>query len=98
MGFLSVIPPIVAVALAIITKRVLFSLFIIIWVGVLIAVGGDPFTAVSMTFTWINYVMIYPWNDRFLVMTASLETGATFMFKKGGSDVLIRMLEKKLTT
>ena len=97
MGFLSVIPPIVAVALAIITKRVLFSLFISIWVGGLIAAGGDPFTAVGMTFTWIKDVMIDPWNARFLVMTALLGTGAAFMFKTGGSDGLIRMLEKKLT-
>src|SRR5699024_3906559 len=98
MGFLSVIPPIVAVALAIITKRVLFSLFISIWVGGLIAAGGDPFMAVGMTFTLIKDVMIDPWNARFLVMTALLGIGEAFMFKTGGSDGLIRMLEKKLTT
>ncbi|WP_099159767.1 Na+/H+ antiporter NhaC family protein [Virgibacillus ndiopensis] len=98
MDFLSVIPPIVAVVLAIITKRVLLSLFISIWVGGLIAAGGDPFEAVAVTFTWMKDVMIDPWNARFLVMTALLGTGAAFMFKTGGSDGLIRVLEKKLTT
>lgn len=98
MGFLSVIPPLVAVILAILTKRVLLSLFISIWVGGLIASGGDPFEGVGITFTWMKDVMTDPWNARFLVMTALLGTGAAFMFKTGGSAGLIKMLEKKLTT
>ncbi len=97
-GFLSVIPPIVAVALAIITKRVLLSLFVSIWVGGLIAAGGNPFEAVGITFTWLKDVMVDPWNARFLVMTALLGCGAAFMFKTGGSQGLINVLEKKLTT
>src|SRR5690625_780381 len=51
-----------------------------------------------MTFTWIKDVMIDPWNARFLVMTALLGTGAAFMFTTGGSDGLLRVLEKKITT
>lgn len=98
MDFLSVVPPIVAVVLAILTKRVLFSLFISILVGGLIATGGNPFGAVGITFTWMKDVMIDPWNARFLVMTALLGTGAAFMFKTGGSDGLIKLLEKKLTS
>ncbi|WP_019376411.1 Na+/H+ antiporter NhaC family protein [Virgibacillus halodenitrificans] len=98
MDFLSVIPPIVAVVLAIFTKRVLFSLFISIWVGGLIFARGNPFEAVGVTFTWMKDVMVDPWNARFLVMTALLGTGAAFMFKTGGSEGLIRLLEKKLTT
>lgn len=98
MDFLSVIPPIVAVVLAILTKRVLFSLFISIWVGGFIAADGNPFAAVGMTFTWMKDVMVDPWNARFLVMTALLGTGAAFMFKTGGSDGLIKILEKRLTT
>ncbi|RYG73710.1 Na+/H+ antiporter NhaC family protein [Lentibacillus lipolyticus] len=98
MDFLSVIPPIVAVALAIITKRVLLSLFVSIWVGGLIAAGGNPFEAVGITFTWMKDVMVDPWNARFLVMTALLGCGAAFMFKTGGSQGLINVLEKKLTT
>lgn len=98
MDFLSVVPPIVAVVLAIVTKRVLLSLFISIWVGGLIAAGGNPFEAVSVTFTWIKDVMVDPWNARFLVMTALLGCGAAFMFKTGGSQGLINILESRLTT
>lgn len=98
MEFLSVIPPIVAVVLAILTKRVLLSLFISILVGGLIAAGGNPFEAVGITFTWMKDVMIDPWNARFLVMTALLGTGAAFMFKIGGAQGLIRALGKKLNS
>ncbi|MEN1967474.1 Na+/H+ antiporter NhaC family protein [Lentibacillus sp. N15] len=98
MDFLSIVPPIVAVVLAILTKRVLLSLFISIWVGGLIAAGGNPFAGIGITFTWMKDVMIDPWNARFLVMTSLLGAGAAFMFKTGGSQGLINMLEKKLTT
>lgn len=98
MDFLSVVPPLVAVVLAIVTKRVLISLFISIWIGGLIAAGGNPFSAVELTFTWMKDVMVDEWNARFLVMTALLGTGAAFIFKIGGSQGLIQALEKKLTT
>ncbi|WP_085994319.1 Na+/H+ antiporter NhaC family protein [Oceanobacillus senegalensis] len=98
MDFLSVIPPIVAVVLAIITRRVLLSLFISIWVGGIIFAGGNPFAAVGQTFTWMKDVMIDPWNARFLVMTALLGTGAAFMFKTGGAQGLIRALGKKINS
>lgn len=98
MDFLSVIPPVVAVVLAIVTRRVLISLFISIWIGGVIVAGGDPFSAVAYTFTWMKDVMIDDWNARFLVMVALLGVGAAFMFKTGGSKGLIRVLEKKLTT
>lgn len=98
MELLSIVPPIVAVVLAIATKRVLFSLFISIWVGGMIAAGGNPLTGVGLTFTWMKDVMVDPWNARFLVMTALLGTGAAFMFKTGGSEGLIKVLVKRLTT
>src|SRR5690625_5909604 len=43
-------------------------------------------------------VMVDDWNARFLVMTALLGVGAAFMYKTGGSNGLIRILESKLTT
>jgi Na+/H+ antiporter NhaC len=98
MDILSIVPPLAAVFLAIITRRVLISLFISIWIGGIIATGGNPFTAVAHTFTWMKDVMIDDWNARFLVMTALLGIGAAFMFKTGGSQGLIRLLENKLQT
>ena len=96
-GFWSIIPPLVAVGLAIWTKRVIFSLFISIWVGGLIFTGGHPLAAIGVSFDWIKDVMIDPWDARFLVLTMLLGSGAAFMFKTGGSHALTRILEKRLT-
>lgn len=96
-GFLSIIPPLVAIGLAIITRRVLISLFFSIWVGGLIFNGGDPFAAVGTTFTWMKDVMTDSWNARFLVLTSLLGVGAAFMYKVGGSMALTRALEKQIT-
>jgi len=96
-GFWSIIPPLVAVGLAIWTKRVIFSLFISIWVGGLIFTGGNPLAAIGASFDWIKDVMIDPWDARFLVLTMLLGSGAAFMFKTGGTNALTRVLEKRLT-
>ncbi|MFO7729712.1 MAG: Na+/H+ antiporter NhaC family protein [Spirochaetia bacterium] len=95
-GLLSIIPPIVAIALAIITRRVLISLFFSIWVGGLIFTGGDPFAAVGTTFDWMKDVMTDEWNARFLVLVSLLGVGAAFMHKIGGSVALTRALEKQI--
>jgi len=96
-GFWSIVPPLVAVGLAIWTKRVIFSLFISVWVGGLIFTGGHPLAAIAASFDWIKDVMIDPWDARFLVLTMLLGSGAAFMFKTGGSHALTRVLEKRLT-
>lgn len=97
-GLLSIIPPIVAIALAIITRKVLISLFASIWIGGLIFTGGNPFGAVGVTFDWIRDVMVDSWNARFLTLVAFLGIGAALMFKVGGSYALIRSLEHKVNT
>ena len=97
-GFWSIIPPLVAVGLAIWSKRVIFSLFISIWVGGLILTGGNPLAAIATSFDWIKDVMTDSWNARFLVLTMLLGSGAAFMFKTGGTYALTRVLEKRLTT
>ena len=94
----SVVPPIVAVVVALTTKRVLFALFISVWVGGIIKCGGNPLEAVAISFDWIKDVMTDEWNSRFLVLIALLGSGAAFMFKTGGSLAITKALEKKLQT
>lgn len=98
MGWLSIVPPLIAIILAIVTRRVIVSLFISIWVGGIIYTNGNPFSGLAYAFTWMKDVMIDDWNARFLVLTALLGVGAAFMYKTGGSAGLIRLLEDKLTT
>lgn len=97
-GIWSIVPPIVAVVLAILTKRVILSLFISIYVGALIYAGGNPLMAVSHSFDWIVEVMMDSWNARFLLLVTLLGTGAAFMYKIGGSGALTHSLRNKITT
>lgn len=49
-GWLSLLPPLIAVVLAIATRRVVFSLFCGIFAGALVTTGGDIFPAIHDTF------------------------------------------------
>lgn len=97
-GVWSLVPPLVAVILAIVTRKVVISLFFSVWVGGLIFNGGNPFAAVASSFTWMMEVMTDGWNARFLVLVAFLGIGAAFMYKVGGSYALVRSLESKINT
>ncbi|MBC8425564.1 Na+/H+ antiporter NhaC family protein [bacterium] len=45
-GWLSVLPPLLAIGLALITRQVMLSLLLGVWVGAMILVGGNPLSAV----------------------------------------------------
>ncbi|MGE0073611.1 MAG: Na+/H+ antiporter NhaC family protein [Sphaerochaetaceae bacterium] len=95
-GLWSIVPPLVAVILAIITRKVVISLFVSVWIGGLIFAGGNPFAAVGVTFDWMKDVMTDGWNARFLVLVALLGIGAALMYKVGGSFALTRALENRI--
>src|SRR5690625_1066326 len=98
VGIFVIFSPVICFFPRIGTRPFIISLFISIWVGGIIYTGGDPFSGLGYTFTWMKDVMIDDWNARFLVLTALLGVGAAFMYKTGGSEGLIRLLEDKLTT
>ena len=90
---LSILPPFIAVVVALTTKRVFFSLFAAVWVGGLITTGGDPIGAVVETFNWIKASIVDEWHARFLLIIAMLGSGAAFIHKTGGSIAIVKSLE-----
>ncbi|MDK2869562.1 MAG: hypothetical protein PWP39_797 [Pyrococcus sp.] len=57
-GVLSLLPPLVAIVLAIWTKRVVFALFAGVWVGGVMASNWNPVTGTIKTFemdSWERY-------------------------------------------
>lgn len=90
-------PPLTAVVIALLTRRVNLSLFFGIWIGGWL-VTGNPLAAIGQTFTWFAEVMTDEWNARFLVLTSLLGAGAAFMYKTGGSHAVARWLESKVST
>ena len=89
MGLLSLLPPIIAVILAMITKNVIISLFSGVYVGVLVLVGGRPFEATMETIG--NY--LFPqvadsYNAAVLVLLFFIGGFVGLMEKSGGGAAL----------
>ncbi|MFA7396134.1 MAG: Na+/H+ antiporter NhaC family protein [Sphaerochaetaceae bacterium] len=95
-GIWSIVPPLAAIILAIVSRKVVISLFVSVFIGGMIFSGGNPFAATAVTFTWMKDVMVDSWNARFLVLVALLGIGAALMFKVGGSHALSRALRHKI--
>lgn len=96
-AFISLLPPLFAVALALATRRVNISLFVSIWIGGWI-LTGNPIAGIAQTFDWFAAVMTDEWNARFLVLVSLLGAGAAFMHRTGGSQALAQWLSGKIST
>ena len=61
------LPPLIAIALAIATRQVLPALFAGVWVGALIYVGYDPLEATRESLSWIVDSVTDSWNATILL-------------------------------
>ncbi len=96
-GWLSILPPIIAIALALITKEVYSSLFIGITSGMLIyavASGGSIVSAAAMTFDMM-YSKIAD-NAYMIIFLALLWAVVSLVSRSGGSQAYGRWAGKKL--
>lgn len=83
-GAWGLIPPVLAITLAFITKDVVISLFLGILSGALIVAGGNPFTAVLNLTDLLASVLSDGWNIR-IVLFCSLLGGLVGMLSRTGS-------------
>ncbi len=74
-GLLSLLPPIVAIVLAILTRRVIVSLLAGVFAGVLITTGGDPVSGVAQMLEWHLWKTLVD-EDRLRVFAFTLAMGA----------------------
>ncbi len=98
-GWLSLIPPVLAITLALITKEVYSSLFIGVFSGTLIyafAGGGSIFTAASTMFDLMYSKMA---DNAYMIIFLSLLWGVVILVSKsGGSEAYGRWAGKKLNS
>ncbi|WP_342514945.1 Na+/H+ antiporter NhaC family protein [Sporosarcina sp. FSL K6-1522] len=99
MGIISLLPPILAVILAIVTKNVIISLFSGTYIGVLILVGGRPLEATMETIG--NY--LFPqvadgYNAAVLVLLFFIGGFVALMEKSGGGAALAINATKYINT
>ncbi|MBR6740921.1 MAG: Na+/H+ antiporter NhaC family protein, partial [Clostridia bacterium] len=94
--FWALVPPIIAIALALITKEVYMSLFVGILAGALFATNFDPLDSISSISNNIIANAGDSWNMGILVFLVILGIIVSLMTKAGGSAAYGRWAAKKI--
>jgi len=91
----SILPPIVAIVLAIWTKQVLLSLFAGIWMGFTILNGFNPLTGVTAGLDGIVNVFTDPGDTRVLIFTLIIGSLIATIEHTGGVRGFVHFLESR---
>ncbi|PGF17366.1 sodium:proton antiporter [Natrinema sp. CBA1119] len=83
-GALSLVPPVLAIVLAIVTRRPMLSLFLGIWSGAIIHTEG---LGIAQTFDWIVSAIIVDdgFHVQILLFTLLLGSGVALIWRLGGA-------------
>lgn len=95
-GFWSLIPPVLAIGLAIKTKQVVFSLSLGIFIGYLIMAGGNIFDGFLSTVGAMVDVFQSKGNTRTIVLTLIIGAMIQLIKYSGGINGFIGWVQKKL--
>jgi Na+/H+ antiporter NhaC len=98
-GWLSLLPPLLAIALALITREVILSLFAGIWLGALLLVGFNPVSATMMS---LDDFILTPVTDpdHMAIILFSLMLGGMVgvVSRSGGAQGIVEVLRPLATT
>lgn len=95
-GILAILPPLIAIVLAFVTKRVLISLFLGILSGGIIISGGNPFEGIAYSLDTIVASITDEWNVNLLLFNLFMGAGVAFIWKLGGSQALTNWAKKRI--
>jgi Na+/H+ antiporter NhaC len=98
-GWLSLLPPLVAIALALVTREVILSLFAGIWLAALLLVGFNPVGATTMS---LDSFILEPLtdSDHIAIVLFSLMLGGMVgvVSRSGGAQGIVEVLRPYATT
>ncbi|MGB5345647.1 MAG: Na+/H+ antiporter NhaC family protein [Woeseia sp.] len=94
-GWLSVLPPLLAIMLAIWSKQVILSLFAGIWMGSFILAGFNPLIGVSEALDAIVNVFQDPGDTRVLIFTLLIGSLIATIEESGGVRGFVHFLETR---
>ncbi|MCG8462952.1 MAG: hypothetical protein MI919_42245 [Holophagales bacterium] len=98
-GWLSVLPPILAIALALVFRDVLIALFLGVFGGAFILAGWNPFAAFANTIdTFIVGSLVDSDHISIIVFTCCLGGMVGLVTKSGGTHGIVRMLAPYATS
>ncbi|SFL50845.1 Na+/H+ antiporter NhaC family protein [Halanaerobium salsuginis] len=94
-GILSIVPPVVAILLALFTKQVFLSLILGIFSGCLILTGGQFFAALNMTLEEVVAIFSEAWITKTIIFSFLVGGLITVISASGGVQGFINYLTKK---
>jgi len=94
-GWLSILPPVVAIALAIKTKQVYLSLVLFVWLGWTIMNGWNPVAGLIQGVDTYIAQATDPDNARVLIFSALIGAMITLTQASGGMDGFVGLVERK---
>jgi Na+/H+ antiporter NhaC len=97
-GALALLPPLVAIVLCFVTKRVLISLFAGIFAGGLVVAGGNPLGGIANSLDAIIASITDELNARILVFDLLMGSGVALVWRLGGSRALTDWARTKIRT
>jgi len=84
-GILSLIPPVLAIGLAIYTKNVLLSLFVAVFCGATILAGGNPYVGLTSTIRDYMVEVITDYSNAPVLVTMAIIGGFVVLIEKSGA-------------
>ncbi len=98
-GWVSLLPPLVAIVLALVFREVVLSLFLGIWIGALFVAGLDPLAALWRTMdTFVVPSVADPGNASILVFTALLGGMVGVISRSGGTRGIVEAVRPLATS
>jgi Na+/H+ antiporter NhaC len=95
-GALSLVPPLLAIVLAIVTRKAVLSLFLGVWSGGIIYTGS---LGLAQTFNWIvASVGASEFHTQILIFTLLLGSAVAFIWRLGGSHAVRDWALKRFDT
>lgn len=91
-GLISLLPPVIAIGLALWTRQVFLSLLIGIWIGFVILAGGNPLTGTLETINGLVAVFEDAGNTRIIIFTLVVGALIALIQRSGGVQGFINRL------
>ena len=95
-GFLSILPPVIAIIIAIRSKQVYVSLMLGIFLGWLIISGWNPWVGLVNTVDALVNVFTEPWQTRTIIFSALVGALILLVQTSGGVQGFVNSMEKFL--
>ncbi|MEA2087646.1 MAG: Na+/H+ antiporter NhaC family protein [Candidatus Caldatribacteriota bacterium] len=95
-GFLSLLPPLTAIVLCFLTKQVLASLFIGIWIGATILTGWNPLAGVTQTLGYLVENTADSWNATILLFDFVIGGLIGLIYLSGGAQAFVKSVTDKV--